>query len=103
MHCADAASAYLLDGVGVDAVDATRAGRIVYQVDPEASTYADDAFRYAEIGERAVAFLFPRQRALDLRPETGPLPRRREAPLDRGLGPVGVAEGGLVTCPPITR
>ena len=42
MHCADAASAYLLDGVGVDAVDATRAGRIVYQVDPEASTYADD-------------------------------------------------------------
>jgi len=23
MHCADAASAYLLDGVGVDAIDAT--------------------------------------------------------------------------------
>ena len=79
-------------------------GRNVRQVDPEASTYADDKRRHAEIGPRTIEILFPRQRALTLRPETGPLPRRsapcdrREAPLHRGLGPVGVAQGGLATC-----
>ena len=105
--------AILNDAVGgpesvVDAVDAPRAGRHLRQVDPEAAARAHDARRQPETPPRALPFELARQRPVALGPvRPGPLPRRRarrhrgEAPLHRGLGPV--SEGGLATCPPITR
>ena len=89
----------------IHAVDATRAGRHVRQMDPEAAARANDPRCQPEAPPRALPFELARQRPVALGPlRPGPLPRRRarrhrgEAPLDRGLGPVGVTQGGLATC-----